>query len=341
MHIFFHIPKAAGTNFANKLIAATGSINPLKIVRPIDLAFMSDLLINEKDIICGHFGWAFLNRIKGERKTYTILRDPVSRIVSQYKYMVKLTQEGMLKKSAMINFIKKNNRSNASSDGLKEILQDKEIPYIEGAFRNTATWTFVSDSNVSSRWESDDKAILEIAKEHLSSIDFIGLVEEMDATFELLSSYLGEPIENDVRENNSDDINFAVDDELIELINENNRLDICLYSWARQIFHDRYSGLLGKIHVLVPNNFSGSGWLNGVRTEGESNTFYFLAPSTSELNISIGAVVEFAATGRARVVRINPSQQNGVLSVFVTVDRSIDPIGDGFPNRVFVQSKVL
>jgi hypothetical protein len=340
MHIFFHIPKAAGTNFSRKLVQATGATNPLTVVRPLELAFLPDSVLNKKDFVGGHFGWAVLERIAAQKKTYTILRDPVARIVSQYKYMVKLTQEGRLKKGAMIRFVKRENRCIATKEELKDILRDEENPYIEGAFRNSATWTFVSNSDPISRWEADDSALLTIAKNNLARVDFVGIAEEMDATFDLLSYRLGTQIANDSRDNNTDDISFDVDDELIALIEENNRLDLELYRWGKKLFHDRCKEVLGKKKIaLTPNNFSGPCWRNGVRTDGASNAFYFLAPSTSEICVGPGDLVEFAATGNAHVVRVDSSEQNGLVSVFVTVDKRIDPAGDGFPNKVLVESK--
>jgi hypothetical protein len=339
MHIFFHIPKAAGTNFSRKLVQATGATNPLTVVRPLELAFLPDSVLNKKDFVGGHFGWAVLERIAAQKKTYTILRDPVARIVSQYKYMVKLTQEGRLRKGAMIRFVKRENRCIATKEGLKDILRDEEIPYIEGAFRNSATWTFVSDSNPISRWEADDCTLLAIAKNNLARVDFVGIVEEMDATFDLLSYQLGTQITNDSRDNTTDDIDFEVDDELIALIEENNQLDLELYRWGKKLFQDRCKEMLGKkMLALTPNNFTGACWRNGVRTDGASNAFYFLASSVSELGVAPGDLVEFATTGSARVMRVDSSEQNGLVSVFVTVDQPIDPVGDGFPNKVLVES---
>lgn len=335
MHIFFHIPKAAGTNFANKLIAATGALNPLKIVRPVELAYMPDSLINEKDFVYGHFGVTFLDRIKVEKKTYTVLRDPISKVISHYKYMVKLNQQGMIGKSEMINFIK-----NASKEGLKEILMNKEIPYIEGAFRNNATWTFIKDGSANFRWLADDEKLLEIAKRNLAKVDFIGLVEDMEATFELLSSRLGVPVKNDTTENNSNEIDFEVDDELIELIKDNNRLDIDFYSWGRKLFFDRYSQLMDW-PVLTPNNFSGEGWKNGVRTEDEKNVFYYLSTPHEQNLIKVGDLLIFEKTGPAKVAKVETVYQKNNLSVFVTVDHSLDPEGDGFPNRVSVHTREI
>lgn len=95
---------------------------------------------------------------------------------------------------------------------------------------------------------------------------------------------------------------------------------------------------------VVANNFSDAEWKNGVQQkEGRTNVFYFLQKNGEPLNLKVGDTLSFAKTGNAAVQKIAPSapNQNGIISVFVTIDRDIDPIGDGFPNKVFLQSKAI
>ena len=111
---------------------------------------------------------------------------------------------------------------------------------------------------------------------------------------------------------------------------------------APNLFRDRCEKLLGgERGSITPNNFSGAGWSNGVRTDGGSNMFYFIEPRISEPRINVGDSVAFAQSGYASVVRVEQSRQNGVMCVYVTVDRAINPIGDGFPHKIFVTSKQI
>lgn len=76
---------------------------------------------------------------------------------------------------------------------------------------------------------------------------------------------------------------------------------------------------------------------------GRSNVFYFLQKSGAPINMKVGDIFNFAKTGNAAVKKIDPSapNTNGTVSVFVSMDNDIDPVSDGYPNKIFVQFKVI
>ncbi len=89
---------------------------------------------------------------------------------------------------------------------------------------------------------------------------------------------------------------------------------------------------------IVANNFSNDAeWKNGIlQKDGRSNTFYFLQESGAPLKIKIGDIISFTKTGNVTVQKVAPSapNQNGIINVFVTVDKDLDPTGDGYPNKI-------
>lgn len=90
---------------------------------------------------------------------------------------------------------------------------------------------------------------------------------------------------------------------------------------------------------LLANNFTDSVWKNGVQQkDGQTNVFYYLQRDAGSPALKAGDILDFARTGKATVQNVVPSAPNkdGVVSVFVTVDKSLDPAGDGFPNRIYI-----
>lgn len=89
---------------------------------------------------------------------------------------------------------------------------------------------------------------------------------------------------------------------------------------------------------IVANDFSGSGFSKGVLTkDGASNRFYFLVPQGGTNPVSLGDALVFAKSGEAKVTKVDSTPQGGQTAVFVTVDKKLDPDGDGFPNKIIVR----
>ena len=89
---------------------------------------------------------------------------------------------------------------------------------------------------------------------------------------------------------------------------------------------------------IVANNYSGKGWNKGVLTkDNASNQFYFLVNSKATNPVRVGAKLKFAKSGVADVVKVEWTPQGKRIAVFVTVNRDLDPEGDGFPHRVLIK----
>src|SRR5687767_6472318 len=90
-------------------------------------------------------------------------------------------------------------------------------------------------------------------------------------------------------------------------------------------------------HILFANNYTGSGWTNGVRQkDGRSNMFYYLAKS-GEAMPDVGDTLVFAKSGKVKVIKVDRKEETSKTSIFVTVDKDLDPAGDGFPNKIMVE----
>lgn len=88
---------------------------------------------------------------------------------------------------------------------------------------------------------------------------------------------------------------------------------------------------------ITANNFSDKDWKAGVMTKDDSrNMFYFLNDVAAEQPVSVGIKLVFAKSGAARVTKVDTVLQDGGIAVFVTVDCELDPLGDGFPQPIFL-----
>ena len=93
------------------------------------------------------------------------------------------------------------------------------------------------------------------------------------------------------------------------------------------------------VQFVVANNYSKNDWKNGVlQKNGRSNLFYFVRRESVSINIKVGDTLNFAKTGKAIVQKVNelPPDENRLVSVYVTVDKDIDPVGDGNPNKIYI-----
>jgi FkbM family methyltransferase len=89
---------------------------------------------------------------------------------------------------------------------------------------------------------------------------------------------------------------------------------------------------------IVANNFSDAEWMAGVGTRaGGRNRFYFLCGEAGMSLVREGSRLVFARSGAARVTRVESVAQGASTAVFVTVDRELDPAGDGYPYAIVVR----
>lgn len=86
---FMHIPKAAGTSVRTALDAAIGA--RLVLAYPGNPRFDLDATLTaplpERAVVFGHYNWGLHFLFRQEPRYATILRDPVQRIWSWYRYM--------------------------------------------------------------------------------------------------------------------------------------------------------------------------------------------------------------------------------------------------------------
>lgn len=174
----------------------------------------------------GHVPYAVTQRLALDRPptTFTVLRDPVARIVSV------LNQ-------------KKKHRPELADASLEEIYNNPK--YFEGQILNHQAKIFAvpNDSDLLSGFDPYPvgPAELERAKENLNSVDVIGLQSDMPAFLGELEQRFGwKTLTSEVRENVSN--KAEVSQSLQDRIAADNAIDLEFYRYAEKLVRARAGG---------------------------------------------------------------------------------------------------
>ena len=92
--------------------------------------------------------------------------------------------------------------------------------------------------------------------------------------------------------------------------------------------------------VVRANNYSDRDFQNGIFVrDGRTNVFYFLMERDRDIPIRSGDELIFAESGAAVVDHVDSQVQADALAVFVTVNRDLNPVGDGFPHPIVLVAR--
>lgn len=184
---FVHIPKCAGSSMHDFLKAYFGSAHSGASVFFNEIFTAQETLpIGKRKIemamtarvVSGHYSWAVIDEIAPDDDAFmaTVLRDPVSRLMSLYDYTT-----GMLTDSNQTEI-----EGFHSMDA--NAFFTSQNPRIRHALDNYATRQFAG------RFEVTGDAVaglVEIAAQRVDAMDFVGLVERFDEDFPRFVSLLG------------------------------------------------------------------------------------------------------------------------------------------------------
>lgn len=198
--VFQHIPKCAGTSIHNALVAATGEDVMLCPERHNGLWNYPLKALRAYNLFSGHFDRASVDCLPFEEKRlFTLLRDPTSRLISLYSYL------RALKPKAAANQLRDMQLAELARKLSPEaFFSDEAIranPSIDNAMVRALAFTLPTRS-----WEAHTPRIVELSRKgssakegldkairHLEDMDAFGLVEEMDACLPYIFSRIGLP----------------------------------------------------------------------------------------------------------------------------------------------------
>jgi len=200
--IFLHIPKTAGQSVHAALVNAFGeeAVCPARIND--QLRRMSIAELNRYQVFSGHFDWSLLDCIKGPKYVFTVLREPMDRILSFYFY---LRDEG--------EKLSVEQRAAPANQGLRATFELNPRDYflgasphmrgfLDGNYDNFYTYYFAGRTYKSrgelvgliERGELTRQDVLHMARDNLTLLDDVFTVDKMDAVFSAIRAISGKEL---------------------------------------------------------------------------------------------------------------------------------------------------
>ncbi len=242
--IFLHIPKAGGTTIhsvINRIYPKNSVFDMVIRNGKRNLQEFIDLPNDEKQnlqILKGHFVFGLHQHFPepNQVKYFTFLRNPASRIISQYSYILSR------KDHYLYNPIIENKMS------LEDFaLSDLSIELDNGQVR------LISGFN-SQNVNETNKLHLEAAKQNIEKhFITVGFVERFNESLILLKEKMNWDNYPYYRHLNESKEKIKVEERVKEAINNRNILDVQLYDWALKKFEEdknQIQGFENKIEIL-------------------------------------------------------------------------------------------
>ena len=242
-YFFLHVPKAAGTSLFKVFNDILGAENVKQVVS-LNRGPKQIEILNKYQLVGGHFTYSdYSGFISKDRYSMTFLRNPVDRFISQYFYFK--NNVGEVEQTSVVNAKKLN---------LKSYIEHYRHIQRYGDVFNRQVWYFagIQDPTLT------DNEVLEIAKENLSKINFVGICEELADSVDLLCYDCKWPLVNNipvVNVTNKKPANVEIDRNTFEIIKELNDLDFQLYEYALKLFNDKKRQILQDVVKMNHESF--------------------------------------------------------------------------------------
>jgi Sulfotransferase family len=215
--VFMHIPKTAGTTLYPSLqwnypphqtLHIDIPKNEMHRMESVPLDYRSSLRL-----LHGHFAFGIHKYVPRSCRYVTVLREPVARVVSAYKHVLKRTgheyHERVIKdRIDLEEFIETFWLEEKSNRQIRDLCNEYDGPV--------------------------DRELLEQAKRNLEGFLVVGLTERFEETFALIRRALGLRLPFYVTRN----VGFPLEpsERAIELIREREKFDLELYAFAEHLF---------------------------------------------------------------------------------------------------------
>jgi len=203
--IFLHIPKTAGQSVHTALVNAFGKDEVCPVRVNDQLRRMSINELNKYRVFSGHLDWSLLDCLRGQKYVFTILREPMDRILSFY-FFLRDQAEGLPEEK----------RNRPEHQGLKAAFELSPRDYFLGGtphlrrfiddhYDNFYTYYFAGRHYSSrgelvgliNRGEITRQQVLQMAKDNLSLLDNVFTVDSMGEVFSAIRQISGKEIMSD------------------------------------------------------------------------------------------------------------------------------------------------
>jgi hypothetical protein len=242
--VFNHFPKAGGTSFVAvcRHNIPRSQISPELFEQNIRLARPERF--EHYRFIFGHFGLLSQMGFSRARYSITLVRNPISTILSTYNFWRTRPEDDPVTSQAKYLSFPEFVRRFAKSPTV---------------INNTYTHHFAAMGRDYPGEPDDPELLLTIAKHNLAAFNFVGICEQFDETIRLLCTEVGWRLPESIpHENRSVRVQSkeSIERETLEMLQENNQLDLKLYEFAKEIFAEK---LRRGSDSQVDSNGSGRG----------------------------------------------------------------------------------
>lgn len=217
--VFLHIPKTAGQTLRSSLalnFPKDRQINLDILDKPLDKELEKIPLEARSSarLVWGHMPYGIHRHLPQACEYFTVLREPVARVVSVYKYILRATNHVL------------HDRVVGQGIPLEE--------YVESGVDESQTENSQTRQLSGRQFGPLDREALEEAKKNLEGFLVVGLTERFDETFVLLRRELRLRVPVYMTRNVSPP--FDVSRRALELIQTRNHLDLEVYRFAQDLF---------------------------------------------------------------------------------------------------------
>jgi hypothetical protein len=235
---FLHIPKCAGTTLVEEILKKRFSSREMLIFYELNtedlverLKGMSDRKLRRIRCIAGHFAFGIHEYYQIRPSAYiTILRNPVDRVISHYKDVVRRPSHYL------------HDQVTRRKLSLKE--------YMESGLSlelNNGQTRILAGIGVGTRYGVSSPELLDLAKKHLDMCEIVGISEDFPSLLGRLEAQWGWHIPHYADRNVSEDRikDYEIDNETLQVIEGYNDQDMELYRYAVALIERRGRDLQG------------------------------------------------------------------------------------------------